>query len=310
MAMGRLSVMYDVLNDLSLETILEQYTIEERALALRHLDCLASLDRQTAGQQGHQGDLLLFDMGYPALYFMVLLALQGRDFVIRSSGAFLQEVQAVLQAGLTDVVIPIVLAKPGRPLSAHLKELVPPIDPQMPFTIRVITLSLDDGTQEILLTSLRDQQQFPYSDFQELYHKRWGSETNYDVLKNGLEIENFTGKSVLSVQQDVHATVLTNNIRGLIQWELEAELAEEDAKKRAHNLPETKYHYRVNTHLALGRLKDDLVTLLLGQGDLQAFYRRLKQRMKRSLVPIRLGRQFPHKRKNYQKYTMTKRRAL
>jgi len=58
MAMGKLSVMYDVLNDLSLDTILDHYTSEERALALRHLDRLASLDRQTEGKQGHQGDLL------------------------------------------------------------------------------------------------------------------------------------------------------------------------------------------------------------------------------------------------------------
>ena len=78
-------------------------------------------------------------MGYPALYFMVLLASQGRDFVIRSSGAFLQEVQDALQAGLSDVVIPIALTKPGRPLSPHLKELTPPIDPQIPFLLRVIT---------------------------------------------------------------------------------------------------------------------------------------------------------------------------
>ena len=112
---------------------------------------------------------------------MVLLALQGRDFVIRSSGAFLQEVQDVVQAGLSDVVIPIALANPGRPLPARLKELGPTLDPQMPFTIRVVTLCLEDGTQEILLTTLRDQQQFPYTDFQELSHKRWGSETNYDV---------------------------------------------------------------------------------------------------------------------------------
>ncbi len=71
MAMGKLSVMYDVLNDLSLETILAPYTSEERALALRHLESLAALDRRTTGQRGHQGDLLLFDMGYPALSFMV-----------------------------------------------------------------------------------------------------------------------------------------------------------------------------------------------------------------------------------------------
>ena len=78
------------------------------------------------------------------------LALQGRDCVLRSSGAFFQAVQDVLHAGLTAVIIPIALAKPGRPLSAPLKELVPPIDPQRLFTLRVIPLSLEDGTQEIL----------------------------------------------------------------------------------------------------------------------------------------------------------------
>jgi len=306
MAMGKLSVMYDLLNDLSLDTILDHYSTEERDLALRHLERLSGLDQHREGKPGHQGDLLLFDMGYPALYFMVLLALQGRDFVIRSSGAFLKEIQDVVQAGSQDVVIPLALTKPGRPLSPHLRDKVPTIDPQMPFTIRVLTIGLEDGTQEILLTTLRDQEPFPYTDFQALYHKRWGSETHYDVLKNGLEIENFTGKSALSVQQDLHATVLTNNIRGLIQ----GELAEEVAAEREAKLKETKYPYRLNTHLAIGRLKDELVTLMLGQGDLQAFYSRLKQRMKRSLVPIRPGRQFPHKRKNHQKYTMTKRRAL
>ena len=226
--------------------------------------------------------------------------------MLRSSGAFFKEIQEVVQADLPDVVIPIALAKPGRPLPLQLKERVPSISPQMPFTIRVLTLRLEDGTQEMLFTTLRDQEQFPYTDFQALYHKRWGSETHYDVLKNGLAIENFTGKSALSVQQAVYATVLTNNIRGLIQ----GELAEEVAAEREAKLPETKYHYGLNTHLAIGRLKDDLVTLLLGQGDLEAFYRRLKQRMKRSLVPLRPGRQFPRKRKNHQKYTMTKRRAL
>lgn len=268
------------------------------------------MDRQTEGQQGQQGDLLFFERGYPALSFLVRVALQGRDVVIRSSGAFCQAVQDVVRAGRADVVIPIALAKPGRPLPAHLTELAATLDPQRPFTLRVVTWGLEEGTQEILLTTLRDQTQFPSTDFQELSHKRWGRETNYDVFKHGLAIENFTGKSALSVKQDVQATVLTNNMRGLIQGELAAELAEEVAKKREQRLPETPYCYRLHTPLAIGRLKDDLVTLLLGQGDLQVFYRRLKQRMKRSLVPIRPGRQFPHKRKNHQKYTMTKRRAL
>ena len=123
-----------------------------------------------------------------------------------------------------------------------------------------------------------------YADFHGLYAKRWGSETHYDVLKNILEIENFTGKSPLAVRQDFYATVLTNNIRGLIHWDLQEEVTAENQRKAR------KYAYQLNRNLSIGRLKDRLVTLILEQGDLQAFYEDLKRQMKRNMVPIRPGR--------------------
>jgi hypothetical protein len=133
---------------------------------------------------------------------------------------------------------------------------------------------------------------------------RWEIESNYDVLKNILEIENFTGKSVLSVRQDFYATVLTNNIQGLIQWELQEEI-EVDNRSKAR-----KYQYQLNQNVSIGLLKDTLITLILEGGDLQSFYSSLKRQMKRNVVPIRPGRRFSRKRKNHQKYTMNKRRAL
>jgi len=140
--------------------------------------------------------------------------------------------------------------------------------------------------------------------FQGLYAKRWGSETNYDALKNILEIENFTGKSVLSVRQDFYATVLTNNSQGLIQWELQEE-SEVDNQSKPR-----KYQYQLKKNVSIGLLKDALVTLIMEEGDLQSFYSRLKRQMKRNVVPIRPGRRFPRKRKNHQKDTMNTRRAL
>ncbi|GAK56563.1 transposase ISLbp1 [Candidatus Vecturithrix granuli] len=174
----------------------------------------------------------------------------------------------------------------------------------MVLSIRVIQLTLENGVREILLTTLLDADRFPYTDFQGLYAKRWGSETHYDVLKNILEIENFTGTSPLTVRQDFYATVLTNNIRGLIHWELQDEVAQENQNSTR------MYAYQLNKNLSIGRLKDRIVTLLLDQGNLQEFYADLKREMKRNMIPIRPGRQFPRTRKNRQKYTMTKRRAL
>jgi hypothetical protein len=304
MAMGRISAMYDVLNELSVDAVIAPYETGERELALSHVEALVAFDARAEGHRGHQQDLLLFDMGYPALWFMAYLIVLGKAFVIRTSEAFLKEVQDAISAPQNDLVIQIPLQKPGRPLSPQLKALVPEIDPTMVLSIRVLKLQLEDGTQEILLTPLLDAGAFPYEDFQGLYAKRWGSETNYDVWKNILEIENFTGKSSLSVRQDFYATVLTNNLRGLIHWELQEEVEEENRSKAR------KYAYQLNRNLSIGRLKDRIVTLILEQGDLQAFYEDLKREMKRNMVPIRPGRQFPRKRKNRQKYSMTKKRAL
>lgn len=304
MAMGRISVAFDVENELSVHALLDRYPCEERELALRHLEAVRTFDRRTDGRRGHQGDLFLFDMGYPALYVMALMILWGKDFVIRTSAAFLKEVQEAVSADQDDLEIQIPVQTPDRPLPEKLQAWMPTIDPAMVLSIRVVKLTLADGTQEILLTTLRDVKAFPYAVFHGLYAKRWGSETHYDVLKNILEIENFTGKSPLTVRQDFYATVLTNNLRGLIHWELQEEVEAENQRKAR------KYQYQLNRHLSIGRLKDRLVTLILDQGDLQTFYEEVKGEMKRNMVPIRPGRQFPRKRKNHHKYTMTKKRAL
>ena len=304
MPMARISVAYDVENDLGIDAIMAPYRREERDLALQHLDVIEAFDQRTDGRRGHAGDLFLFDMGYPALYFIALFILAGKDVLIRTSEAFLKEVQEAIHSDLDDQIIRIPIQTPRRPLPPKLSARKPEIDPDWVISLRVLSIYLEDGTVEYLLTTLLDPEKFPYEVFQGLYAKRWGSETNYDVLKNILEIENFTGKSVLSVRQDFYATVLTNNIQGLIQWELQEEIEGDNRSKPR------KYQYALNKNVSIGLLKDTLVTLLVEGGDLQSFYSSLKRQMKRSIVPIRPGRRFSRKRKNRQKYTMNTRRAL
>ena len=304
MAMARISVAFDVENELSVHAIIDEYTSEERALALRHLEAIRAFDARTDGHRGHQNDLLLFDMGYPALYFMAVLILWGKEFVIRTSDAFLQEVQDAIQAEGDDVEIQISVHTSARPLPKKLTTWMPDVEPEMVLSLRVVKLTLEDGTRETLLTTLRNPTEAPLREFPGLYAKRWGSEGHYDVVKNILELENFTGKSALSVRQDFYATVLTNNIRALIHWELQEEVDEENQRGSR------RYQYQLNRNLSIGRLKDQIVTLVLTQRDLTAFYADLKEQMKRNMLPIRPGRHFPRTRKNHQKYTMTKKRAL
>lgn len=41
---------------------------------------------------------------------------------------------------------------------------------------------------------------------------RWGIEIKYDELKNRLEIENFTGKTKIDIEQDFYASIYLSNM--------------------------------------------------------------------------------------------------
>ncbi len=74
---------------------------------------------------------------------------------------------------------------------------------------RLVRVELADGEVEVLVTNLMDEEAFPASEFKALYPLRWGAEENYKRIKQWVEIENFSDKSVLSVIQDFYANVLT-----------------------------------------------------------------------------------------------------
>jgi hypothetical protein len=154
MAMGRISVMYDVDNEITIDARIGRYDQGERELVVEQIKRVVEFDKTTQGHRGHEGDLFLFDMGYPALYWMGYLIVLGKDFVMRTKGSFLKEVQEAIQTGEQDVVIQIPISKPRREVPRELRQLVEDIDPKMVIPVRVIKLELEDGKQEILLTTL------------------------------------------------------------------------------------------------------------------------------------------------------------
>jgi hypothetical protein len=49
-------------------------------------------------------------------------------------------------------------------------------------------------------------------DICEIYHQRWGIETNYNTLKNRYYIENYTGKRRITIEQDIYSKFIRYNI--------------------------------------------------------------------------------------------------
>jgi len=164
-----------------------------------------------------------------------------------------------------------------------------------------VKVELAPGKTEYLLTSL---EQLPLSDFQPLYHQRWGVEMGLDFYKNGLQLENFSAKTVLGVQQDFQAHLLAANLSALLVADANQELAQEQADKHHQHC------YKVNRAVALGLVQDNLASLLLGKQPVEELYDRIKQKIKRRKQAIRPNRSYPRKRKLNYKFHLNKRPVL
>lgn len=125
-----------------------------------------------------------------------------------------------------------------------------------------------------------------------IYHLRWSIETSYNNLKNKLEIEDFSGRSVLAVEQDYYATVTVANLVSILMFDNREQIDAFNASA------DRKFVYKQNVNTTVGLLKDELLLLLMDDSP-----RRRKRRMLRlmslalrSLVPLRPDRSFPRKR--------------
>ena len=91
-------------------------------------------------------------------------------------------------------------------------------------------------------TSLVNGDLYPCRIFKELYHKRWPVEEDCKAMKCWLQLENFSGKTVLSVYQDFHAKIF-QNLTSVLCFSPQSRL-DKDCKKR-------KYRHQVNFAQAL-----------------------------------------------------------
>jgi len=121
-----------------------------------------------------------------------------------------------------------------------------------PLKLRLIRIDLEHKSW-VLITSLLDSEKYPYHVFSDLYHLRWPVEEDYKIVKCRMELENFTGKTALSVYQDFHAKVLLKNLAAILVLQVNEKLKEQTNPR--------KYDYQVNITQALSRCNETLVRL-------------------------------------------------
>lgn len=267
--LARVSQLFDVLNEVTLEALIGPTATGEREFAAYHLEKVGP------------GDLVLLDRGYPAFWLFVLLRQQEADFCARMPMGVWGEVDRFIASGLNEQIVELF------PCQTALAECQARHLPTAPLTVRLVRIELEDGTVEVLVTSLLDQTQFPLSVFKELYHHRWPVEENYKVMKYRIEVENWSGKSKLAIYQDFHAKVFTMNLTAILAHPAQTVVKQQSQSK--------KYVYQVNfTHL-LSKMKNTVV-FLFQQPAISTILDHLWLVMTRIIEPIRPGRKYPRKK--------------
>jgi len=267
---GRVSVLYDVLNEVGLEGRLVGSSVAETELAHQHLATV------------QPGDVLLNDRGYTGYRWLVAVRAAKAHFVSRCSrGSFaaVQRLFARNEAGVSGVVT---LAAP-QSVQGECRQQNWPLE----LRVRLVTVRLKSGELEVLATSLLDEVAYPTQVFGPVYWQRWGQETYYGRLKGRLDLEHCSGQTVEAVEQDFHATVLLSNVESVVVGPAQAQLAERTAERQQKA--------QVNRAVSLHALKYRLIELLSSRVPAEKVLAELTHWFQANPVSVRPERSVPRR---------------
>jgi hypothetical protein len=268
---GRVSVLYDVLNQLALESLLVGSTVAETELARQHLGRVAP------------GDVLLSDRGYTGYGWLAAVRAAQAHFVSRCSRGSFAAVQELFARNQADVSVELTLRAP-REVRAQCPERGWPLE----LRVRLVTVRLSSGELEVLATSLLDAAVYPTAAFGPVYWQRWGQETYYGRLKGCLDLEHCSGQTVAAVEQDFQATVLLSNVESVVAGPAQAQLA-----GRAGDRQQPA---QVNRAVSLHAIKYRLIDLLTSRVPAEKVLAELTGWFQANPVSVRPDRKVPRRK--------------
>lgn len=216
-SVARTSVLYDVLNLTVLDAQIDKYDQSEREMARKHLSFVDAAK-----------DLVLFDRGYPSLAFMFEMQARGIHYLIRMREDWWLEVRKMLAAREKDKQVTFKLPESETELLNRYNITDKNIN------CRLVHVQLEDGTSEVLCTSVLSPEILPYECFAELYHYRWNIEEGYKLFKCRLQLEAFSGKTSIAVKQDFFAKIFTMTTSAVLAFPIDEKLKAEQTGKRKH----------------------------------------------------------------------------
>lgn len=235
------SMLYDVLNNLTIDAALSSYSGSETDLLMEHM------------HKVEKGDLLLLDRFYASFWLLFLLSAKEVNFCVRLKTKSWLSVKDFVASGDAERIVEYTLpSKDWDKLSEY------PIARKAKLKTRLIRVDLPSGEVEVLCTSLLDTKKYLQEEFAELYHLRWNEEEAYKLLKSRAQLESFSGKTAKAVKQDFFAKIFMMTMCAAFAHPIDEKV------KAEHKADEERAHsQKINRTHALAFLQDSLIAMFL-----------------------------------------------
>jgi len=189
----------------------------------------------------------LFDRNVSIYIFLASLTKLGLNFTGRCSKTSFKAARNRFKQQVTNSNIVTLKAE------GEVKKKCQKLGLPEKITVRFVRVRLSTGEIEVLVTSLLDEKKYSALMFKELYNLRWGVECFLGVIKERLKIDNFTGKTVISVKQDFFAIMFLTGLESLLTKAADSQLF----KKSSLN----KHRQTVNNMVSFNAIKNFRVEL-------------------------------------------------
>ena len=285
---ARVSCLFDVLNNIAIDSCImnknssednDFIAYDERILAVKHFEYCK------------EDDLVIMDRGYPS-YELFAAAYKKTNILCRIRKNIFTKAKFLFDAHSEkkDVILEINAPK-------YLRDDLRSMNIPTKMKIRFVQVILDNGTVEVLATNVLDNEKIKTSDFKDLYSMRWGIETYFDLIKNRLSLENFTGQSALAVKQDFFATIFLTNYESAMTYDINQDLKEKTK--------DNKYVQKVNKAVSFNVIKNKVFDLLYLDNPIDEMLEQMEKLFLTNTIVIRPNRKSkPRLDKDIQKSTI------
>ena len=270
-ARARVSGIYDVENGFMLDALIKDCGEGEKELAKKNIENAGKIINL-------ENCIIIFDRGYPGIELIWYLEKLKIKYIFRLQTQMYEKEKNSMESN--DEWIELNVA--GDRLRKVIdKEVKKELKSQKTIKVRMSKVILDTGEIEYLLTNIAEDIIAP-EEMKETYFKRWQIEIGYDILKNKLHLENFTGRTKITIEQDFYAQIYTFNVLQDIKNTNTRRIQE---KQKNKNL---KYEYKVNVNILAGWLKNILIAVMFTEDEeeQEEIYNIIVEKAEKNLVAI------------------------